>query len=341
MKKLIERIKKKENVDSYVENPNNMLLELTNACNHKCLFCSHRKMKRPVRHMDLAFAKRIIDEGYEMGIRELGLYMMGESFLYKDLGVVIQYAKQIGYEYVYITTNGVLASKEKVIEIFSAGVDSIKFSINAVEKEKYELIHGKDEIEAVIENLKWIYDYKKQNKSEVNIFVSSILTKYNCDEKMIRSVLEPFCDELVTYEMINHEGLVPEVEAYLRDSENNSGIGITCKAPCPRIFNCVHVTVEGYLTACCMDVNNYLAYADLNKTDLKTAWNNDVITEFRNKHLNNAVEGSLCFNCIYGIKGQINPLVKEYATEITEKEILNSEEIVTRLEKYKSKIDKE
>jgi hypothetical protein len=41
------------------------------------------------------------------------------------------------------------------------------------------------------------------------------------------------------------------------------------KYPCPYPFNSVVVTAEGLLTACCMDFENMLAYADLNKISLK------------------------------------------------------------------------
>lgn len=38
---------------------------------------------------------------------------------------------------------------------------------------------------------------------------------------------------------------------------------------CPLTFNKLHITCEGYITACCADFQNYLAVADLNNTKLK------------------------------------------------------------------------
>ena len=29
--------------------PRNMMIELTNICNHKCIFCNYQTMKRPKR----------------------------------------------------------------------------------------------------------------------------------------------------------------------------------------------------------------------------------------------------------------------------------------------------
>lgn len=331
---LVDRICEKQKI---LSRPLSMMLELTNACNHSCLFCSHRKMKRPIRMMEFSFAKKMMDEGYEMGVRELALFMMGESFLYKDLEKVIVYAKEKGYEYVYITTNGVLAEPERMKRVMDAGIDSIKFSINAVEEKAYELIHGKCELETVLQNLKQCYDYKEKSRIPVHIYVSSVATKYNSDEEAIRKRLEPICDELAIYHVMDHDGLMPEVDLYLCDDTVKCDIDARKKAPCPMVFNLIAITVEGYLTACCMDTNNYLAYADLHEQDLKTAWNNAVITELRNRHMSNDLKGSLCFNCIYGTKEMTYPLVKGYASVLSKEEMLNCEEAVGRIERYKNR----
>lgn len=81
-KTLVSRIHEKAEM---VDRPFSMMLELTNACNHRCLFCSHRKMKRSIKMMELPFAKRMVDEAYDMGVRELALFMMGESFCIRIL----------------------------------------------------------------------------------------------------------------------------------------------------------------------------------------------------------------------------------------------------------------
>ena len=148
---LKERINEKINTNIIHESaPKYMMLELTNACNHKCLFCAHRKSDRPIVNMDKDFAIRMLEEGYDMGIKEVGLFLVGESFIYPYLVDIIEKAKRIGYTYVYCTTNGVLASPNMLKAIIRAGVDSIKFSINATDSSKYKVVHGKDDFDEVI-----------------------------------------------------------------------------------------------------------------------------------------------------------------------------------------------
>ena len=109
--------------------------------------CANSKGTKKRGIIDPEFAKRILKEAYDLGTREVGFYGMGEPLLDKNLEDYIAYAKMLGYEYTYITTNGALLSKERSEWLMDAGIDSIKFSINATNARDYQLIHGKDEFD--------------------------------------------------------------------------------------------------------------------------------------------------------------------------------------------------
>ena len=58
--------------------------------------------------------------------------LRGSLFLVKNLADYVSHAKNaIGYDYLFITTNGALAIPETVKAVLDAGLDSIKFSISA------------------------------------------------------------------------------------------------------------------------------------------------------------------------------------------------------------------
>ena len=92
----------------------NFLMELSNACNHACIFCAHQKMRRKVGKIDKNLAFDILQQAYDLGTREVGFYATGEPFLVPDLPEYIKKAKDIGYTYVYLTSNGSLATPEKI-----------------------------------------------------------------------------------------------------------------------------------------------------------------------------------------------------------------------------------
>jgi MoaA/NifB/PqqE/SkfB family radical SAM enzyme len=116
--------------------PDAIKIEITGRCNYNCSFCAQKRSLRKIGDIDRNFLYRILWEAKSIGVKEIGMFLLGESFLVKDLVEYIKYAKKVvGIEYVFITTNGSLCSPERMIPIIDAGLDSIKFSINAgVEK---------------------------------------------------------------------------------------------------------------------------------------------------------------------------------------------------------------
>ena len=139
-------LKKAERGELYMLEPpfpyTNFLVETSNACNHECIFCAHQKMRRKAGKIDTLFLYDILRQAYELGTREVGFYATGEPFLVPELPDYVRKAKETGYEYVYLTSNGALATPEKIRAVIDAGLDSIKFSINAPNRELYKFIHG-------------------------------------------------------------------------------------------------------------------------------------------------------------------------------------------------------
>ena len=143
-----------------------------NACNHACLFCAHQKMQRKTGRMDQALAFDLLQQAYDLGTREVGFYATGEPFLVPDLADYIQKAKEIGYTYVYLTSNGSLATPEKIRAVIDSGLDSIKFSINAPERKMYAFIHGRDDFETVKEHLAYVNEYRRECGRDFKIYIT-------------------------------------------------------------------------------------------------------------------------------------------------------------------------
>ena len=110
--------------------PKNCIVELTNACNHACIFCTNPKMMRKISYLSKDTFNNFITQAKSLGLEEVGFYATGEPFMVKDIDWYITAAKKIGLNRVYVTTNGALASLEKIEKLVECGLDSIKFSIN-------------------------------------------------------------------------------------------------------------------------------------------------------------------------------------------------------------------
>lgn len=326
------RLKTADRTELYCLKPpfpkTNFLMEVSNACNHECIFCAHQKMHRKVGKIDKEFAFDILKQAYDMGTREVGFYATGEPFINVDLADYIKKAKEIGYTYVYLTSNGSLATPDRIVEVIEAGLDSIKFSINAPERKLYEFIHGKDDFDKVVNHLKFAYEYRKNTGKNFKIYVTGILTKYT--EYMqyeYHRLFDHICDQVAFKFVYNQGGYMPEIEQYLRCESD-----VAEKRKCNLPFDAICVTYEGYLSIENADYENMLVVADLNKVSLNEGWYGDKMQEFRKRFLSGDLEGTLCDGCVNRCCKPAEALSKEIAN--TTKYDFEDVKVKERVEKF-------
>lgn len=221
--------------------PRVMMIEVTNNCNFKCVYCYNKHMKRERGHIDSKLCIKIIGEALAWGVTDIGFHSTGEAMLDDNLYGYIWYAKKMGCGYTYLTTNGSLLTEE-IIRNLGNVLDSINISA-----------HGRDVSE--IESLA-----KKYIK---NVVVTNVSDPRNQGGYM---------------------PMYPNSEILKRDG---------CMMP----FNRLHVTKEGYLTICCVDFENRLVYADLNKTSLWEAWQGKEAENYRKGHIGMADLPEQCKKC--------------------------------------------
>lgn len=281
-------------------------LEVTNACNHSCYFCPHADSIRPIKMMDINFAKRIIKECADFLGRNkrICFHMNGEPLLYNNLRELVDYSKNNGYEYVFLTTNGSLATDDILRDLFDAGLDSIKFSINGGSRESYKKIHGRDDFDKAMHALKFSFDYRKTSHKHYKIFVSCVGTIDNYGElEKMRFECEKYCDEVVFYYPCGYAGNNNNLAEKLRCDLSRLDIksfDIKHSIPCAVLWNSINVTCEGFLALCCSESDNRLIVEDLSKKSVKEAWLGNIMSQIRKQHLNKEITNMPCFSCVMG-----------------------------------------
>jgi len=339
---LNERLVKRFAFDTSLKPPfpvKNMMVELKRGCNHKCIFCACEKTTTISTEISPKLLFRIMNEAYELGTRELGFYSVSEPFLCKSLEDYVHEAKQIGFEYVYVTTNGALATEERLKEIIDNGIDSLKFSINAGTRETYNFIHGADDFDKVIDRLKFCYEYRKTSINQFKLYISYIVTRFNAHEvESFKDTYSEYCDYIAFCPLYDLGGLLPEVNTRMRPlspPQYMLDYGISSKRTCNNLFDSIGVTSEGYLTACgCADFQRYLIVGDLNTTSLYDAWYGEKFTELRKKYIEDSLEGLQCYNCVYGKSEYFEPLNPEYATLINMNDVFTERHLEARLDRF-------
>ncbi len=277
--------------------PKVIQVETTNICNHGCAFCAYPKMERPKKHINREVFIRIVKECYELGSREIGLFSGAEPMTCKWLDEYVKICKDIGYEYSYISTNGSLGKTEKYLKVIDAGLDSIKFSVNGGDRNTYKKVHGKDDFEKVINNIKAINNYRKTKGIKLWMGISFVAMSHTKSTfENLKGIIGNHVDEIIMYDANNQSGQVDQfgVDPKMED----------CNLP----FNKAHFTAEGYMRACCNDYENFLAIDDIKDKKIIDVWNGEKFKKLRDLHLQDKLDGTLCGKCIRNFKGNIKPI---------------------------------
>ena len=279
--------------------PRQIQIETTNICNHRCEFCAYTMMERAKGVIGNDLFERLVTEAFDCGAREIGLFAGAEPLTCKSLDKYIAFCKELGFEYIYISTNGGLGGHSLFKRLLDAGLNSIKFSVNGGDRATYERVHGKDNYDSVISNIKYVSEYRNTVPQKVYLGLSFVGMPDTKDSfSILKKDLEGFVDEFIYYEASNQSGQMPNLpDPPYRD----------CHLP----FNKLHISREGYLKVCCNDYENLLAVEDLNTVSLSEAWASDRFQKIRKMHLDDDLEGTVCANCIRASKTDPRPLNNE------------------------------
>lgn len=275
-------------------------IETTNICNHSCEFCPNPKITAKRSFIDRELAMRVTREAYEMGVRTVAFFMFGEPLLCPDILDYYRYAAELGYTERVLVTNLALADEKMIRDLFDAGVNAIKVSINGGSR-SYAKVHGRDDYERVMSLLKYAYEYKTANQIPCTILSSYVVTKDNADEFEEHAArLKGITDFVLPVGLLDFAGSVArekdELNAQLAGSRHMLDISPGC--PCRQLSRWMIVTVDGYLSLCCHEPYGRARVCDLRTMPLRDAWYSDTMQELRKRHLDRDLDGLLCYNCI-------------------------------------------
>jgi len=290
--------------------PKSVKIELTARCNFSCAFCARSQKLRDQKDMDYKLFTRLLSEMRGIGVEEIGLFYLGESFLLKWLPEAVMYAKRLGFPYVFLTTNGSLSTPAKMATCMELGLDSLKFSLNYADADQFvEIARVKRSLfDVMIENIKsaaFIRDeIEARTGHRCGLYASYIQYDGEQGEKMkdIVAELEPFLDEIYALPLYNQADLVgPEGEkrGWKMTAGNRGRIGALREPlPCWALFTEGHISWDGMLTGCCFSHTPDFDFGDLKKVDFMSAWNSERAQWFRKANLKKDVTGTPCEKCV-------------------------------------------
>lgn len=291
--------------------PRSVKIEVTGRCNYACTFCARSMVLREQKDMDRAMFERLLPELHASGVEEIGLFYLGESFLCKWLAAAIAYAKhECGFPYVFLTTNGSLATPERMRECFLAGLDSLKFSFNYADVAQFKdiarvkaaLYHKMfANVRAARETRDAVW---QETGHRCGIYASYIEYDGEQGQRMQEALdqIRDVVDEIYALPLYNQANFVTETEkskGWKPIVGNRGRVGaLRDPLPCWAVFTEGHITWDGKLSACCFDHDGRFHMGDLTTTPFMEAWNSPVFQKLRAAHLKQDVAGTPCEQCL-------------------------------------------
>ncbi len=286
--------------------PRSVKIELTARCNFKCSFCATGYRLRDKRDMDRDFYLKLLKDLKQAGVEELGMFYLGESFLLPWLPDAIRAARDEGFEYIFLTTNGSLASPERVKDCMEAGLNSLKFSINYANEAQFQdvaQVRG-NLFRAMIHNIKQARRVRDEGGYDCGIYGSYINYDGAQGERMRALIdeISPFLDEVYALPLYSQADLVSVDEKNrgwnIRGGNPGRADAMRPAVPCWSLFTEARVTHDGYLSACCFDHDGRFRMGDLKRQPFLEAWNCPEFQNLRQAHLEGDVSDTVCRDCV-------------------------------------------
>lgn len=128
-----------------------LYLEVTNRCNLLCVTCPRTfEELEPPADMSWSLFTKIVDQ--VPNVARVVLHGVGEPMLVRNLPRMIRYLKDRG-TYVLFNTNGTLLNPKKFDEIVATGLDELRVSLDAADRESYARVRGKDFFNRIVRDV--------------------------------------------------------------------------------------------------------------------------------------------------------------------------------------------
>lgn len=174
-------------------NCNFIKIDVTNSCNLSCPLCpnSYRRNKQtiPTRNMSLQEFCNFINE-IKVPPQDMGFGVNNEPLLNKEIFNMISFANKKGIT-TTLFSNFTLSNNFSIKNIINSGIKYICIGLDGIDQDSYSKYRIGGNFDIVINSIKQIQEYKKQNKLDFpQIKIIFIVLKHN--ENLIDKAKEIF-----------------------------------------------------------------------------------------------------------------------------------------------------
>jgi MoaA/NifB/PqqE/SkfB family radical SAM enzyme len=267
-----------------------LYLEVTNRCNLLCTTCprTYEELEPPA-DMSWDLFTSIVDQA--AGLARAVLHGVGESMLVANLPKMVRYLKDRRV-YVLFNTNGTLLSERHGRALIDAGLDELRVSLDASNRESFKAIRGRDYFGRIIRNVRAfraLQEREGHTKPQVSVWLTGLKETVEELPAFVKiaaeiGVKEVYLQRLVFFaesaigkarpDQALFERLTQEEAAYLKQAEDLArSLGVTFSASgaatepglslkgsgdgspwslCRRPWSLMYFTANGRALPCCI-----------------------------------------------------------------------------------------
>lgn len=241
--------------------PRYIQIETILGCDAQCPFCPQKNIERGPVVMPDAVWRKIVDDTRGMGITYRP-FLQNEALIDKRLARIIAYIKEDPTARAEINTNGSLLDDRRGREIIEAGIDLVRFSVDAFSPETFAQCRVGLDYERVVENVDRFIRLARSEGGRVATEVRMI------DMELNRHEQEAFVEYWSA--RADRALIVP-----LYNWPWDPGVEMVRK-PCLKMREEMFFYTDGRAVLCCWDIAGRAVIGDVTKESILDIWNGPV-----------------------------------------------------------------
>jgi len=284
--------------------PRTISIEITNACNAKCWFCSTVTSERIKGLMSSQLYEEIIDQiaPYAEHIDTIALFMDGEPTLHKKLVKFLKYAKNKGIKNIYLSSNMEFFTYELTDIILAENLGEtlqyINASLDGATSNTFKNNRIGVDFDKAVRNTEYLI--KKRNEHGYKypwVFTRLLVNDLNKKEvDQFHARWKDIADKVMTTDMHNWGGKIKTNKIQNPKSMHDKYL---CYFPWSQLA----IQYDGIVRLCCMDTDTSTILGDLKNQLITDIWRSKEYDQIRNNMVINQNIPKICQDCTYPSKG--------------------------------------
>ena len=269
------------------------------VCNARCIHCPNAAtnfsatLKGSDRIMSREVFTAVADECAKYPHCLVRLSSAGEILMHPNALELIKYLLAVKTDKnVALTTNGALLTPDKSEQLLKAGIRSIEISVDAADKETYEVIRVGLDYETLLNNVIELVRIRNEGNYSTRIMVSVIEQDLNRSFlTQIHEFWDKIADVVLVRKLLGFGGLV--------DRPNAATPYMPTDTPCPFLWERVLIDPAGNVRGCVNDITGKGILGNILTQSLAEIWKSPLLNTWRGQHLvGNRQDVPLCENCV-------------------------------------------